>query len=135
MLRSYMILVLLFVCSMARPLSASAQSGSPEPSTVIDAERRIVQNLAEGLPRYEGVTIRYAFKMISEVGWTTPEDLTSTVAAHFDQLLAAELVNEGGTVLLWITTDGSHSNHEAYDQVLDLYGSSLARHSRTYALK
>ncbi len=135
MQRPYSVLFPLMLLGLLWAAPASAQSGSQAPLPAIDVERRIVKNLAEGLPRYEGVTIRYAFKMISEVGWTTPEDLKSTVSAHFDQVVAADLVSEGGNVLLCITTDGSHSNHEAYDHVLDLYGSSLARHPRTYDLK
>ncbi len=135
MQRSYPILFLSMLLGLMWAATTSAQSGAQDVLPAIDAERRIVQNLAEGLPRYEGVTIRYAFKMISEVGWTTPEDLMSTVSAHFEHVLAADVVSEGGKVLLCITTDGSHSNHEAYDHVLDLYGSSMARYPRTYNLK
>lgn len=135
MQRSYSIIFLSMLLSLLWAAPASAQSGAQDPIPAIDAERRIVQNLAEGLPRYEGVTIRYAFKMISEVGWSTPEDLVSAVNTHFDHVLSSELISENGKVLLCITTDGSHSNHEAYDHVLDLYGSSLARHPRKYDLK
>lgn len=79
-----------------------AQSEIPSPRTPIDAERRIVQNLAEGLPRYNGVTIRYAFKMTSEVGWTNPEDVIGTVSSHFDNVLSTELISEGVKVLLCV---------------------------------
>lgn len=135
MKRPYSIVLLSILVSLLWAAPTSAQSGEQVPPPAIDAERRIVRNLAEGLPRYDGVTIRYAFRMISEVGWTTAEDLVSTVTTHFDHVLSSELISENGNVLLYITTDGSHSNHEAYNHVLDLYGSSLARHTRSYDLK
>lgn len=135
MIRPYTIIFLSMLSSILWAVPTSAQSGEQVPPPAIDAERRIVKNLAEGLPRYDGVTIRYAFKMISEVGWTSAEDLVNSVTTHFEHVLSSELISENGNALLCITTDGSHSNHEAYNHVLDLYGSSLARHPRSYDLK
>lgn len=100
-----------------------------------DAERRIVYNMANGLPRYEGVTIRYAFRMTSEVGWTSPEDVITTISSQFEHVISAELVPAETGVVLHIETDGDLGNHEAYRQVLDLYGSTMVAHPRTYNLK
>lgn len=128
----YLLLIpLLFLSAM--PLMA--QSNADALPAFADAERRIVHNLAAGAPRYEGVTIRYAFRMTSEVGWTSADDVIATVSGLFSNVISAELVAEDGKVLLFVETDGDLGNHEAYQQALDLYGTSMARHPRTYALK
>ncbi len=124
-------LALLFL--MALPLAA--QDGSDALPEFADGERRIVYNLANGLPRYDGVTIRYAFRMISEVGWTTPEDVVATVSSHFAHVISSELVPTERGVLLYVETDGDLGNHDAYRAVLDLYGASMAAQPRQYNLK
>jgi len=132
-IRSLVLLPLALLLFSTMPLFAQSEV-EPLPEFV-DAERRVVYNLAHGLPRYEGVTIRYAFRMTSEVGWSTAEDVIATIGAHFDQVLTAELVPTEKGVLLVVETDGNLNNHDAYLQVLDLYGSSMAAHPRTYNLK
>lgn len=116
-------------------LPIAAQTGSEQMPEFVDAERRIVHNLANGLPRYDGVTVRYAFRMNSEVGWSTPDDVISTISAYFDHVISAELVPTEDGVLLYVETDGDLSNHEAYRQVLDLHGTSMAARPRAYNLK
>lgn len=126
---------ILLVFLLLSSLPMAAQTGSEPTQEFIDAERRIVHNLANGLQRYDGVTVRYAFRMISEVGWSTPEDVITTVSAHFDHVISAELVPSEDGVLLFVETDGDLNNHEAYLQVLDLYGSSMTARPRSYNLK
>lgn len=112
-----------------------SQSGGTAPPTFEDAERRIVYNKANGLPRYQGVTIEYAFQLISEEGWNSAEELTSTISGQFEGVLSATIVPEGEHILLLVLTDGNSANHDTYNSLLELYGTSLARHTRKYFLK
>jgi hypothetical protein len=116
-------------------LPSFAQSDNVALPNFEDAERRIVYNKANGLPRYAGVTIEYAFRITSEVGWTSAEDLTSTISNRFEGALSTSIVPEGEYLLLLVLTDGDLANHGVYDAVIEQYGSSLARHTRKYFLK
>jgi hypothetical protein len=129
-----LVLILLGIMGcMALP--SLAQSDNVALPNFEDAERRIVYNKTNGLPRYAGVTIEYAFRLTSEVGWTSGEDLTSTIGNRFEGVLSTSIVSEGEHVLLLVLTDGHLANHDVYDAVIEQYGSSLARHTRKYFLK
>jgi hypothetical protein len=117
--------------------TAMAQTADASLPTFVDAERRIVYNKANGLPKYDGVSIQYAFRLTSETGWSSAEDLTSTVSGMFTDVISATIVREGSEVLLLVLTDGNVANHTTYNDVLAQYGTSLerARQARNYFLK
>lgn len=120
----------LMVCS---PLAVLAQAATDDVPSGMDAERRIVWNLANGNDRYDGVSISYNFRVLGEGSWTSPEHLKGTVSAYFDHVLSTDLLREGEHILLRVTTQGDPANHAAYAQVLADQGSTLGDHPRIYS--
>jgi len=119
------------------PMRTHGQELTPanDPPSFAHAEARIVYNKANGLPRYEGVTILYAFQVVGGTGWNSADALVAAIAERFTQVRSAELVAEDGLVLLLIDTEGDLANHSAYRAMLEEHPATLARHPWTYNLK
>lgn len=100
-----------------------------------DAERRIVHNKQHGLPRYEGVAIRYAYRITSETGWESAEELGRALRDAFVNVLDTGVDVEGVEVVAWVLTDGIEENHDRYETFLAAHAHSLARGNRNYLVK
>lgn len=117
--------------------SSTHVQGQSEPGVPVfaDAERRIVYNKQHGLPRYEGVAIRYAYRITTETGWQSAEELRMALHAAFVSVIDAGVDAEGQEVVAWVLTDGNLENHQRYEAFLAAHAESLARSNRSYLLK
>lgn len=125
------------IASIILAWSALGAQGQSEPMvpTFIDAERRIVHNKQNGLPRYAGVAIRYAYRITAETNWQNAEELRAALMEAFVNVLDAGISAEGQHVVAWVLTDGDLQNHDRYEEFLVAHASSLERTNRTYLLK
>lgn len=113
---------------------AQGSSSTSPPVSFTSAEARIAHNKASGAPRYEGVSVQYAYRVIDDSAWSDAQAMIEAIAPRFIGVLSTEVVARDGHVLLLIGTDGDLENHTAYREVLETFGSSLARHPWTYNL-
>ena len=131
--------------SMSRPLlvafgltamlamgAAQAQTTTANGTAPQDAEHRIVWNKANGLPKYEGVSITYNYRLVSEGTWSSASELEQAIAGRFSGVSASGFRREGDAIVLFITTDGDAANHTVYNTALEEHLGVLARMPRQY---